>query len=194
MESQGKMLVALSVLAVLTGFSAVGYVAVQQNAQVVSRAQTPPSTPSSTTPDSNASLVTPGLPGNGSGGPPTCTTTQDCIDYAIAKGMCKLGEACPPSGAKMECNAGQCALSTGQTGSPESPRSPEQGRTCTTASQGDFDCNGLADCADLTLFINEFTGRATTKTSDVTGDGKVSLADFEKGRQGNNGVWGKCSL
>lgn len=197
MESQGKMLVALSVIAVLSGLSAISYVAVQQNAHVNSRAAY------STSP---SGLI-------------TCTSNQDCIDFAIAKGMCKAGTTCTPGGGSFDCVGGTCTVvgvsasvgSAGGTGSslsglaaatpvttPDASANPgtNTGATCGTKSSGDFDCNGKVECADLTLFVNEFTGKVATKNSDVTNDGKVSLADFEMGRAAvaSSDAWANCQL
>lgn len=139
MESQGKMLVALSVLAVLTGFSAIGYVAVQKNANVASRAQV--------SPNASDSVVTTSA---------SSSTTATTNDSGMASQI---------------------------------------GKTCTTNSQGDFDCNGAVDCADVQLFVGELTGQTQTRTTDISADGKVSLIDFERARAAvPAGAWSACKL
>lgn len=139
MESQGKMLVALSVLALLTGFSAIGYVAVQKNANVASRAQVSP-------------------------------------------------------------NASDSVVTTSTSSSPSSTANDsgavsQIGKTCTSNSQGDFDCNGAVDCADVSLFVSELSGKTSTISTDVSADGKVSLIDFERARAAAPaGAWSACTL
>lgn len=153
MESQGKMLVALSVLAVLTGFSAIGYVAVQKNANVVSRAQTSPAAADSVATTSTTATTS------------TVSTASTTSPFAASS-----------------------VVSTGTTTS-------SFGKTCSTSSQGDFDCNGAVDCADLMLFMSELTGNASSKSSDISADGKVSLIDFEQVRAAvPAGTWTSCKL
>ncbi len=216
MESQGKMLVALSLIAVLSGLSAITYVGVQRNANLISKAApAAPSTSNLPAPDAagSAGSATGSSPitstGTTSGsGLITCTTNQDCIDFATAHGMCNAGSPCTPGGGSFDCVAGNCivsGISTSASGSNGSTKTglsgAESAPTCGTQSGGDFDCNGKAECADLSLFVKEFTGKVATKNSDVTKDGKVSLADFETGRAvvsadiaGTGGVWATCQL
>lgn len=176
------MLVALSVLAVLTGFSAIGYVAVQQNANVVSKAA-----PSDSITDAAAAMA--------------CTTDQYCIDLAMSFGFCMAGYVCPKSGDSISCVKGMCTFSLTDSKFVKLPKSLDDTKNCSTRTEGDYDCSGAVDCADLSLFVSEFTGRTSTKTADISGDGRVSLIDFEHvrarvfaGSSSRDGTRATCQL
>ena len=57
------------------------------------------------------------------------------------------------------------------------------GGECPTYQKGDFDCNGMIDLIDFDIWAGEFNDSSKNPRSDVNGDGKASLADYEVWRE-----------
>jgi len=187
------MLLTLATIAVLSGFSAIGFFAVQNNANLRSNAQTAPSTTG--TGPSGPSTTKGGGTTPGSTDGIACTIDQDCIDYLTKSGKCPAGSTCPPPGIIFSCISGFCIAAPTNPGTPITPGiSQIPTKSCPTQRSGDFDCSGVNDCADLKLFIAELSGASSSKNSDINTDGKVSLIDFELVRPTNVSIWGSCSL
>ncbi len=54
---------------------------------------------------------------------------------------------------------------------------------CPKHAVGDANCDGAINLNDFERFRQEYTGLLNTKTSDFTGDGKITLLDFETWRR-----------